>query len=81
MNHAHPTTPQESNPNHSGLIRKLVARALDNVRAEPPHVRADLYEAAALVLDGPAADEAAVTATLIRRAEEAQLVFTRFLQP
>jgi hypothetical protein len=54
------------------LIRKLVSRGLVNLDHEPMHVRADLFEAVALVLDGEEADEASRIAAQIRANESAQ---------
>ncbi len=56
------------------LIRKLVSRGLEDLGDEPMHARADLFEAAALVLPqgSDEADEAARIAAEIRANEEAQ---------
>ena len=66
--------------NEQALIRNLVRAAIERTTDLTISARADLYEAAALVLDGPEADEASATATLLRRAEAAQLKFATILK-
>lgn len=66
--------------NEPSLIRNLVRLAVERTTDLPITARADLYEAAALVLEGPAADEAAATAVLLRRADAAQLKFSAILK-
>jgi hypothetical protein len=66
--------------NEQSLIRNLVRFAVERTPDLPITVRADIYEAAALVLEGPEADEAAATAVLLRRADAAQLKFASILK-
>lgn len=68
--------------NEQDLIRNLVRRALDRTGDPTLSItdRANLYEAAALVLSGPEADEASATASILRRADAAQLKFATILK-
>ena len=61
------------------LIRSLVAVALERSTDLPIHERADLFEAAALILNGDEAAEASATACLLRDADKAQLQFRSLL--
>ena len=68
--------------NEQNLVRNLVRRAIERSSDVNLNIsdRADIYEAAALVLEGPEADEASATATLLRRADAAQLKFSTILK-
>jgi hypothetical protein len=57
------------------LVRFLVARGLDNLEGVPMCLRADAFEAAALLLDGGEAEEASAIAYNIRASEERQAEF------
>ena len=61
------------------LIRLLVTVALEGSKHRSIQERADLFEAAALVLDGEEAADASVTACLLRDADKAQLKFISLL--
>jgi hypothetical protein len=66
--------------NEYDLIKKLVLHAVENATRHTIPERADVYEAAALVLHGEEAAEASATAALLRRADEAQLKFSTILK-
>lgn len=63
----------------SAMIRLLVRAAIEGSEHRSIQERADLFEAAALVLDGDEADEASTAACLLRNADEAQLKFRSLL--
>lgn len=62
------------------LLAELVDRAMRGIEGEPVEVRARIYEAAALVLDGAAADAASAAAHHLRHAMEAQMTFHALVQ-
>lgn len=62
------------------IVRNLVKHALEHTEGLTLPAKADLYEAAALVLNGDEAAEASHTAELLRRAEEAQIKFNLIIK-